>query len=204
MLYPIILALLSITACTASSRLEVRAPCDASHFLCFPPEGEEWDVPTIDTGIRNLFKDLRKSVENPWTKKRDLEQSGDTLVGRAPSDDDLCCKSMSIYRRVQHGAIVLTGNAGFFGDGCYSLRKRRAPFCYVSTHELHPSFFTLLISPSEPIQHRLQNCRRFHWESQHRQIRVTRWRPSQSLPWKLHSQGWHDWQHLRRRSFAGG
>ena len=142
MLYPIILALLSIIACTASSRLEVREPCDDMHYLCFPPEGEEWDIPNIDTGIRNLLKDLEKSVQNPWDKKRDLTQSGDTLVGRAPSDDDLCCKSTSINRRGQHRVTVLTENAGFLGDGCYSLRKRRAPFCYVSIHELRLSFFT--------------------------------------------------------------
>lgn len=141
MLYPVFLALLSIIACATSSQLQPRAPCDDSHFLCYPPEGEEWDPPLINKGIRNLLKDLRKSVENPWDKPRDQKRAGGSLVGRAPSDDPLCCKSRSIYRCGHYLATVLTEYAGFLGDGCYSLRKRRAPFCYVSIHQLHPSSF---------------------------------------------------------------
>ena len=91
MLCSVILALLSITACTASSLLQLRDPCDDLHYLCYPPEGEEYETPSIGPGIKDLLEDLRKSVVSPYTKKRDLKQVGGTLVGRAPSDD-LCCK----------------------------------------------------------------------------------------------------------------
>lgn len=143
MLYPVILALFSIVACTASSRIRPRdPPCDDLHYQCYAPEGEEYDTPSIGPGIKHLLDDLMKSVVSPYTKKRDLEQVGDTLVDRAPSDDVLCCKSRYIYQRPQNMATVLTENTGFFGDGCYSLRKWRAPFCYVSIFELQAfSFF---------------------------------------------------------------
>lgn len=146
MLYSIILALLTINACTASSRLQIRDPCDDLHYLCFPPEGEEYETPAIGKGIRDLLHDLSSSVKSPWTKQRDLKEVEGSLVERAPSED-LCCKSGSIRQRGQNlVATVLTGNAGFFGDGCYSLRKRRAPFCYVSIYELQPSSFVLFLN----------------------------------------------------------
>lgn len=129
MLYSTILALVCINTCTASSRLQIRAPCDDEHALCAPEEARSNETPSVGSDMADLLEDLISSVAVTEKDKRHLKQVKGTLVGRAPSDN-LCCKSGSIHQQIK--AIVLTEHAGVLGASCLLLEKRRLPFCYVS------------------------------------------------------------------------
>ena len=97
MLSSIILALLSINICTASSQLQIRDPCDDQHALCIPEEAEDYETPSVRTGIKYLLVDLMSSVTSYAGARRDVKYGREPLVGRAPSDD-LCCKSGFIHQ----------------------------------------------------------------------------------------------------------
>lgn len=104
MLSSIILAFLAINACTASPRLQVRAPCDDQHALCVAPDPEEYDTPKVGREIRHLLEDLRHSIATNHVTKRGVKPVGAALVERDPQYD-LCCKSGFIHRRQKQSQV---------------------------------------------------------------------------------------------------
>ena len=92
-------ALTFIITCATSARIQIRAPCDAGHALCFPEEATTNELPSVGSELSDLLEDLILSVHQTENYKRDLKQVDATLAARAPGED-LCCKWEFVDQRI--------------------------------------------------------------------------------------------------------
>jgi hypothetical protein len=101
LLWPSLYTLVTLLAPSQASELVERQNCAASYTACNPAGASTTSVPSVGTGLSQIYVDLLDSITGITAKKRDVITPPDSLQPR--SSPGLCCTSPALsqyYRRL--------------------------------------------------------------------------------------------------------